>query len=495
MAFLTWRHGARALLALAMLGLAACGGQGPDNVKLPEVKMPALPPPPTGAPKLDPAALATPQYDAVLVAGDRSRPVGDDATQSLHELLAGAGTPFERLHMLSADPKRFVEDFYIAGNVRTSRDEDMPSQEERIRKIAGGTDPASPALVLRRTLELDGHNGDTCLVYLQSTPEDAGLKLRDGVLVPEQLDRALAAGCADAPTVVIVSGCSTGDWAKPPMARPNRLILAAAATGRTGFGCGPNVGFTTFDECLVGSIPGAPDWATIFTLTRTCVLRRESLVAQPSVDPQIYIGPLVARLPAPWRTTPGPEGIARQVNWRQGIGRFSIDGTPYFSTLKQRNQEALDSYRHAPPPRALALTLAGTVAWAGGVTGSETPEDVARIAVQLCEWQSDGACMLFARNDGLAANGPSGFPPFQAPMLARRGRVDPALVPFIREDQRAALAGYVAKPGAKALALGPANESFGIGSSKEAALAECERKGGPCVLYAVGDEIVLGEHP
>ena len=143
----------------------------------------------------------------------------------------------------------------------------------------------------------------------------------------------------------------------------------------------------------------------------------------------------------------------------------------------------------------MALTLAGTVAWAGGVTGSETPEDVARIAVQLCEWQSDGACMLFARNDGLAANGPSGFPPFQAPMLARRGRVDPALVPFIREDQRAALAGYVAKPGAKALALGPANESFGIGSSKEAALAECERKGGPCVLYAVGDEIVLGEHP
>jgi hypothetical protein len=294
---------------------------------------------------------------------------------------------------------------------------------------------------------------------------------------------------------VIVSGCSTGDWTAAPMARPNRLILAAAAKGRTGFGCGPNVGFTTFDECLLGATQGAADWASIFTLTRTCVLRRESLVQQPSVDPQIYIGPLVARLPAPWPTAPGPDGIARQVKWSQGIGRFSIDGTPFFSTLKQRNQEALDSYRHAPPPRALALTFAGTVAWAGGVTGFETPDDVARIAVELCEWQSDGACLLYARNDGLAANGPSGFPPFQAPMLARHGRFDPSLVPFIRNDQRASLAAYQTRPGAKALALGPAQESFGIGASKEAALAECERKGGPCVLYAVGDEIVLGEHP
>jgi len=496
-----WRNGMRALAVVAILTLAGCGGgEGPDNVKMPDAPMPNLPPPPTAMPKLDPAALAAQHYDAVLASGDRSRPVGDDAIQSLHDQLAAIGTPIEQLHPLSADPKHFTEDFYLAQNSPVPSDY-QESRENRIRKIPGGTDPASPALVLRRILELGGRSGATCLVYLVSTPDGKSLKFRDGTVSPDQVDRALGASCADAPTVVIVSGCATGDWAAAPMARPNRLIMTAAASGRTGFGCGPNLGFTTFDECFVGSTDGAPDWASIFTRTRQCVLRREALVQQPTVDPQIYLGPLVATLPAPWRDSAGPDGVVHDVTWRQGIGRFSVEGTPYFPALRKRNQEALDAYRHAPPPRALALTLAGTVAWAAGVIGPETPDDVARIALQLCEWQSDGACMLYARNDGLAASGAAGLPPLHPPTLARSGIVDPALVPFIRDDQRAGLALYRAQRGPKALALGPAMESFAIGTgadiaaARQAALAECDQKGGPCVVYAEGDNIVLGYQP
>jgi hypothetical protein len=497
-AIMTWRNGIRTFALLAILALAGCGGgEGPDNVKMPDAPMPNLPPPPVAMPKLDPAALAAPRYDAVLASGDRSRPVGDDAIQSLRDQLTAIGTPFERLHPLSADPRHFTEDFYLTPNSPVPTDE-QESREDRIRKIPGGTDPASPALVLRRVLELGGRSGATCLVYLASTPDGKALKFRDGTVSPDQLDRALGVSCADAPTVIIVSGCSTGDWAAPPMARANRLIMTAAAGGKPGFGCGPNLGFTTFDECFLGSTYGAPDWASIFTRTRQCVLRREALVQQPSVDPQIYLGPLVATLPAPWRDSAGPDGVARLVTWRQGIGRFSIEGTPYFPVLRQRNQEALDAYRHAPPPRALALTLAGTVAWAAGVTGSETPDDVARIALQLCEWQSDGACILDARNDGLAASGAAGLPPLHPPMLARSGIVDPALVPFIRDDQRAGLADYRTRSGPKALVLGPATEVFAVGTgatlaaARQAALAECDHKGGPCVVYAEGDSVVLG---
>jgi|GEM_PF-293657 hypothetical protein len=494
----TWRNGLGGLVAVAILGLSGCSsGEGPDHVKMPVASMPNLPPPPAAA-ALDPAALAAPHYDAVLVSGDRSRSVGDDAVQTLHDRLAAIGTPTEHLHPLSADPKRFTEDFYLAPTAPGKSRGDDESREERIRKIPGGTDPASPALVLRRVLELDGKSGATCLVYLVSTPDGKSMNLRDGTISPDQLDRALGGSCGDAPTVVIVSGCNSGDWAAAPMARPNRLILTASAAGRTGFGCGPNAGFTTFDECFLGAVDGAPDWASIFARTRTCVQRREALVEQPSVDPQIYLGPLVASLPAPWRSAAGPDGVARDVIWRQGIGRYSLDGTPYYPVLRRRNQEALDAYRRAPSPKALALTLAGTVAWAAGVTGGETPDDVARIALQLCEWQSDGACILYARGDGIGASGAAGFPPLHPPMLARSGGFDPALVPFIRDDERAGLDAYRSQGGAKALALGPATESWAVGTgadlaaARAAALSACESKGAPCVVYAEGDRVVLG---
>jgi hypothetical protein len=493
------RSGVRAAMLLLLGALAGCGGEGPDHVRMPEVAMPSLPPAPTATPHLDPAALAQPRYDAVLVSGDRSRAVGDDAIDTLRDQLNATGTPFEQLHLLSANPKVFSEDFYIPSSSPIPTASGNQQHEPHMRKIEGGTDPASPALVLRRTLALTGKAGATCLVYLASTPDGDEVKLRDGTLSPAELDRALAGGCADAPTVVIVSGCSTGAWAAPPMARPNRLILTAAASGKSGFGCGPNVGFTTFDECFLGATAGAQDWAAIFARTRRCVLRREVLVDQPSVDPQIYLGPLVATLPAPWRDAAGPGGITREIVWRQGIGRFSIEGAPYFPTLRQRNQEALDAYRRASAPRALALTLAGTVAYAASITGAETPDDVARIALQLCEWQTEGACILDARNDGLAASGAAGFPPLHPPMLARSGRFDPALVPFIRDDQRAALASYPGLNGPKALAVGPATESVAIGrgadpaASRQAALASCELKGGPCVIFAEGDNIHLDD--
>jgi hypothetical protein len=494
-----WRSALRGFAGLMMLVLAACGGgDGPDRVKMPAFTMPTLPPPPSGPAALDPAALAEPRFDTVLVSGDRSRSVGDDAIETLHDQLAAIGAPPERLHSLSADPKHFAEDFYLTPTSPITPRGGGESREERIRKIPGGTDPASPALVLRRILDLDGRNGGACLVYLVSTADGKAMKLREGTIGPEELDRALGGGCAQAPTVVVISGCATGDWTAAPMARPNRLIMTGSAAGRSGFGCGPNVGFTTFDECFLGATQGAPDWASIFTRTRRCVLRREALVEQPSVDPQIYLGPLAATLAAPWRNAAGADGVARQIVWRQGIGRFSIEGTPYFPVLRQRNQAALEAFRRALPPKALALTLAGTVAWAGSVSSGETPDDVARIALQRCEWQSEGVCMLYARGDGLAASGASGFPPLHPPMVARDGAFDPDLVPFLREDQRAGLAGYRRQSGPKALALGPETETYAVGTGKDAAearaaaLSACGHKGGPCVLYAEGDSVVLG---
>jgi hypothetical protein len=481
--------------------LSACY-RNPDTPRLPEAKMPTLPAPPTAPPHLDPAAIATPRWDVVIAAGDASRQVSDDAVLDFHDHFDALGLPIERLRLLSADAQRFNADFFLAPSsvaVDPHQVGESSSSPDRIRRLPGATDPASPAMVLRRLLELSSKQNGACLAYLISSTDGGALKMRDGTLGPDELDRALGGGCANAPTVVIVSGCDTGGFATGPMARPNRLILTAAASGRSGFGCGPNVGLTTFDECFLGSLDGAGTWIAIFDRTRRCVRRREQLVDQPSVEPQEALGDLVTGLPAPWKDVVGPNGVVQKIVWRRGIGRFSLDGTPYFPTLRQRNQAALEAYRHAAGPKALALTFAGTIGWAGATAAAESPEDVARLAIQRCELQSGGSCILFARGDGLAANGPSGYPPLHPPMLQRSGTLDIATVPFIRDDQRGEIAAYAKLSGTKALALGPDSEAIGTGTgttlaaARAAALQHCAADGGTCLIFAEGDQIVLGD--
>ncbi len=70
----------------------------------------------------------------------------------------------------------------------------------------------------------------------------------------QDLDTALHAGCGAAPTVAIVSACYTGDFARPPLAQPNRILLTAAAADRPSFGCGAGRELTYYDQCLLGSL-------------------------------------------------------------------------------------------------------------------------------------------------------------------------------------------------------------------------------------------------
>jgi hypothetical protein len=487
--------GGIAALCLSVV-LAGCGGhdRGLDP------PMPTLPAPPARPPQIDPAALASPRWSAVLAAGDVTLHVDDDAVAELDQRLETAGIAFDRIHLLSADKAVFGAGFQ-QGQGRRGRagdDDERPRvgvDEDAAppgRRLPGGIEPARPAVLLRQILALDGSHGGACLVYLASTGDAATLKLFGDDLTPDQLDRALGAGCGTAPTVVVVSGCATGAFAQAPMTRPNRLILTATTGDRRGFGCGPNEALTTFDECFLGALDGAPTWLDAFDRTRRCVARRETLVGQPAAEPQVFAGDAVRHLAAPWSASPA----GRPVAFRQGIGKFTLDGAPYFPTLKARTRPEFEAYARAPLPKALALTLSGTVAWAASSRG-ETPDDVDRIALQRCEWQSSGACILFARNDNLAAAGVSGQPALHPSLLVRSGAVDPATVPFIRSDQRRNVTAYLALPGPKALALGPDNEALGIGrgatrdAARAAALANCRAADPSCVVYAEDQKVVL----
>jgi hypothetical protein len=210
-----------------------------------------------------PAPAAAPRWHAVLVAGDDSLPVWDNATQRLQALLG---------------PGAMVRRFSDRGI---------------------GAEPADPGGALRAIAGLRPGPGEGCLVFMtmHGAPgrglvfAPAGLDLRPGLL-----DRALSLGCGDAPTVAILSGCYTGIYAAAPLARPNRIILTAARADRPSFGCGAGEVLTVYDECLLQAMGQAPLWQKIASLTAACVSRREqALRVQPS-EPQLAIGDQVSGL-------------------------------------------------------------------------------------------------------------------------------------------------------------------------------------------------------
>ncbi len=211
-----------------------------------------------------------PPYTAVLVAGDDSLPVFDNAVDAVVTLLrrTGAATDVRRLSAAEAQ----------------------------------GAGVASLAGVLRMVRDLRPAQGQACLVYATSHGVSGrGLYLAAGedVLTPALLDRALDAGCGAAPTVVVVSSCFSGLFSGGAMARPNRIVLTAARADRTSFGCGAGRTYTVYDKCLLDHLGEGGGWPRLHAALRRCVAaeeRRERV--EPSL-PQAWFGPRATGLHGP----------------------------------------------------------------------------------------------------------------------------------------------------------------------------------------------------
>lgn len=449
------RSGIALLLTSAILAiLAACTDQ------------PA--PPPT------PVAVAAPvpqPITAVLAAGDASIPVFDNAIEYFRDLLSAPGVPDRRESLLSARRQRPADEELSA----------LSTLEARIQTMH----PAP---------------GSSCLVFLTSHgAEGEGLWLAAtrGMLTPAELDQSLDVGCGAAPTVVIVSSCYSGQFAVPPMTRPNRIVLTAARSDRTSFGCGAGFTFTYFDECLLGSLPNAANWEQVYARTRGCVAQREHQIGAVASEPQAYFGDAVRDLPAP--LPPQRPASAARVQFTPSPTPFRPRLVPIEREERQREFDSLKTYIDMSPPKALAVTPSGFIAIGTPEHApSATEDDVARLAVQRCELISGGACILFARDNTMTELLPSGQPPFHPLLLVRSGTVEPATVPFIRDDQRQQIAQYLTLPSPKALALSPVQGEIGVGSgatpdeARQAALEACRAGQRDCLLYAEDDKVVLG---
>ena len=254
----------RAFLPFALFALVAAAA--PALAQKPG----AQPPQPQAAP------MAPVRWQAVMVSGDASLPVWDNAVQ---RFMAG----LQSAQALAGAPVRLSS----AGG-----------------KGQGGLPMATAEAILGAVAAMRPAAGEGCLIFATShgIPR-AGLSLTASPqqpLTPQALDAAISrGGCAQAPTLVVISGCYSGDFARV-LARPNRAVLTAARADRPSFGCGAGYRFTVFDECLLDTLEQRPAlWTQAVTATRACVTRREQeMNANPS-EPQASVGAQVAGLRSP----------------------------------------------------------------------------------------------------------------------------------------------------------------------------------------------------
>ncbi|HTE82400.1 MAG TPA: C13 family peptidase [Reyranella sp.] len=249
------------LAAVVILALVVVGCTADDNA----------PPPVTQAVSAAPGiGIPADRWRTVLVAGDNSSPAFDNGIDTLRERFAAMGV--RDITSYSSAPAR-----------------------------AGGERLASSTNVIN-ALRTPG--GQACLVYMTSHGDESGFFLRPDrrLLSPAALDRALSEGCGTVPTVLIVSACHSGTFINAETRRPNRIILAAAATDRTSFGCGANDDYTYYDQCFLQQLDAASTWAGLAQATQACVetLERRLGVRQQS-RPQLFVGASVANLRLPGR--------------------------------------------------------------------------------------------------------------------------------------------------------------------------------------------------
>jgi hypothetical protein len=219
-----------------------------------------------------PSASVTGHWHAVLVAGDTAQPVFDNAVKAFGLRLTEHGVAPGEIHRLAAS--------------------------------ADGRDPAIEPATLKRVLDriagLRPRAGDGCFVFITSHGgKGLGLYLArdDEMLRPGPLAQALDAGCGQVPTVVVVSSCYSGSFARGPMAAPNRIVLTAARADRASFGCAADRTYTDYDSCLLAALPHASNWPNIFAETKDCVRSREQQYNETPSHPQASFGRDVRNLP------------------------------------------------------------------------------------------------------------------------------------------------------------------------------------------------------
>jgi hypothetical protein len=115
---------------------------------------------------------------------------------------------------------------------------------------------------------------DGCLIYFTSHGNGEGILFGDGILTPEIMKQVVDGACGTRPTVVFISACFSGVF-MPALAAPNRMIMTAARSDRSSFGCQEEDEFTFFDNCVLSSLPSSRNFVVLSAAIQACVAKKE----------------------------------------------------------------------------------------------------------------------------------------------------------------------------------------------------------------------------
>jgi hypothetical protein len=252
----------------------------------------------------------------------------------------------------------FVHDGVAPGNIR----ELSVSRTARVKGVL-----ASSASGLERALQdLSVGDRDACLIHMTSHGSPLGFYLKNtAYITPSALNTILEQSCGDRPTVVLISACYSGVFVSRAMLKPNRIILTAARSDRTSFGCSAEEQYTYWDGCLIDSLPRADTWKSLYGTIEGCVTTKESKGRFRPSYPQAYFGEQVSDLRIPSAT------VQQFVNFESPS--FRLDGAsvacgsspqarissislfPRESAISSRRQRISDSVQSVSPDFEFAM--------------------------------------------------------------------------------------------------------------------------------------------
>jgi hypothetical protein len=169
--------------------------------------------------------------------------------------------------------------------------------ENALDGIAAKMDPTRDVLLLYFTTH--GSEDHTLLVDMDPLPLDQiGASDLPGILAEHPFKYK----------VVIVNACYSGGFI-PPLAGPGTMIITAARSDRSSFGCGEQSELTWFGHAfLVDALNRTDDFQRAFQLARAEVAQWEKRDRYEPSEPQISVGSGIAAQLAAWRKgfAPGP---------------------------------------------------------------------------------------------------------------------------------------------------------------------------------------------